>query len=119
MVARVLFLCSPVGERDYTPTTGRPLGLVKIPRIFLSTSTQPPSPLQNTGFASQVDAYVTLEGIMPNRTTLSEAEAAFVNAQRVARLATADKRDIRILCRSVMPSMGRAFIHHWMRSPSG
>jgi PPOX class probable F420-dependent enzyme len=28
---------------------------------------------------------------MPNRTTLSEAEAAFVNAQRVARLATADE----------------------------
>src|SRR6266481_7517008 len=29
---------------------------------------------------------------MPNRTTLSEAEDAFVNAQRVARLATADEK---------------------------
>ncbi len=29
---------------------------------------------------------------MANRTTLSEAEAAFVNAQRVARLATADEK---------------------------
>jgi PPOX class probable F420-dependent enzyme len=29
-------------------------------------------------------------GNMPNRTTLTEAEAAFVQAQRVARLATAD-----------------------------